>query len=714
MKKAYILIVALIISISAFSQSPTFAWAKAMGGSSNDRGFSIAVDGSGNVFTAGIFNLVADFNPGVGVFNLTSNGGIDIFVSKLDPSGNFLWAKQIGGIGTDISNYGLAIDVSNNVYFEGYFTGTVDFDPGAGVFNMTSVSASEAFICKLDPFGNFIWAKQLGATNAENIALDNSGNVYATGYFTGTADFDPSAGTFNMTSSGVQDVFVTKLDISGNFVWAKKLGGVNIDEGTSVAIDPSGNVLIAGTFETIGDFDPGVAVFNLTSSGLNDLFITKLDALGNLVWAKRVGGTGNETNYSIKVDLAGNVGLTGSFRSTVDFDPNAGVFNMTSAGTFDNCYILKLNAAGNFIFSKQIGESTGSTVGTTIFFDVVGSIFISGYYPAVVDFDPGAGVFNLTPLGPYDCFVVKLDNSGNFSWATSIGGTGNDSPFGLTLDASNNIYTTGNFANTADFDAGVGTFTLTSAGSNDAYVTKYAGCPIPVQPGSISGLNLMCAGAGSTNYSVASVAGATSYTWSLPVGWSGSSATNTISATPGSSGVFSITATNACGTSSASVLGVTVNALPTILAATNNTLLCTGQSATLTASGASTFTFNPGGAGASIVVSPTVTANYTITGTNAQGCNNLAVFTQSVSACTGIDQISKFGSEISIYPSPTKDMVIIVGLAGNEMIEIYNLIGQKININVNSKIDFSDQPTGIYFIRITDGSSCLTKKIIKE
>ena len=258
------------------------------------------------------------------------------------------WAKSMGGTsGTSSeSAYSIAIDASGNVYTTGHFEGTVDFDPGAGVSNLTSAAGyQDIFISKLDANGNFVWAKRMGGTSydiAYSIAIDAAGNVYTTGHFFETADFDPGAGVSNLTSAGSWDIFISKLDANGNFVWAKRMGGTSPDEANSIAIDASGNAYTTGFFNETVDFDPGAGVSNLTSAGEADIFISKLDANGNFVWAKRMGGTSVDKATSIAIDAAGNVYTTGYFYGTVDFDPGAGVSNLTSAGQVD-IFISKLS-----------------------------------------------------------------------------------------------------------------------------------------------------------------------------------------------------------------------------------------------------------------------------------------------------------------------------------------------------------------------------------
>ena len=202
-----------LFGLSNNANAQALQWAKAMGGYFRDRGQSIAIDGSGNVYTTGNFDGTADFDPGAGVFNLTSAGGPNNFISKLDASGNFVWAKSMGGGAYFDYSHSIALDGSGNVYTTGWFDGTADFDPGAGVFNLTSAGISDIFISKLDASGNFVWAKAMGGADPArgySIALDGSGNVYTTGVFGGTVDFDPGAGVANLNHAGGGDIFVAK------------------------------------------------------------------------------------------------------------------------------------------------------------------------------------------------------------------------------------------------------------------------------------------------------------------------------------------------------------------------------------------------------------------------------------------------------------------------------------------------------------------------
>ena len=206
---------------------------------------------------------------------------------------NYNWATGSGGASND---YGLSVVVDNsgNVYTTGYFLGTVDFDPGAGIVNLTSLGAGDAFITKLDAAGNFVWVKRFGGTTEErgySIAVDALGNIYSTGYFSGTTDFDPNGGVFNLITVGSKDAFISKLDAAGNFVWAKQFGSSLVEHGYSIAVDGSGDVYTTGIFNSTTDFDPSGGTAYLTTAGNNDVFVSKLNSAGNFVWAKSMGGT---------------------------------------------------------------------------------------------------------------------------------------------------------------------------------------------------------------------------------------------------------------------------------------------------------------------------------------------------------------------------------------------------------------------------------------
>ena len=474
----------LFLSATYILNAQQFEWAKSMGDYNYDEARSITTDASGNVYTAGSFSETTDFDPGVGTYILT-NAGLDAaFVQKLDSSGNFLWAKSMGETSEAKAN-SITIDASGNVYTAGYFSGTTDFDPGVGTFNLTS-SDIGAFVQKMDASGNFLWAKSLenvsvtgGYSSANSITIDASGNVYTAGYFTGLTDFDPGVGTYILTNYDDDDIFIQKMDSSGNFLWAKSFGSSDQCRAHSITTDASGNVYTTGYFTETVDFDPGVGIFNLRSIFVRNVFIQKMDPLGNFLWAKSLASGGTSEAFSITIDASGNVYTAGDFRGTVDFDPGVGIVNLTSnANGCSDAFVQKMDASGNFLWAKSFG-GTGSNYAccwiNSITIDASGNVYTAGDFVGTVDFDPGVGTFNLTSSSfgqLINAFIQKLDASGNFLWAKAIGGIDRAYANSITIDASGNVYTAGDFFGIVDFDPGVGTFNLTYNGGGDIFIQK--------------------------------------------------------------------------------------------------------------------------------------------------------------------------------------------------------------------------------------------------
>jgi len=200
----------------------------------------------------------------------------------------------------------------------------------------------------------------------------------------------------------------------------------------------------------------------------------------------------------------------------------------------------------------------------------------------------------------------------------------------------------------------------------------------------------------------------------LPGGWTGTSTTNSITVNTGSvSGTMSVTATNTCGTTPETILSVSVNPLPTINVSTTSTLLCTGQSATLTASGAATYSWNTSGSGNTIVISPTINTTYTVTGNDANGCVSDTVFTQTVSTCVGLTELVPSGNSLMVYPNPFSTTITIVS-ESEKLIQVFNVLGSLIYSKLSDdkimSLNLCEQPNGIYFIRI----GTFNKKVIKE
>jgi len=481
-----ILLTALVVtsSMQSSAQAPDWVWAESFGSNVqmfDERGESVTFDNAGNVYTVGEFTGTVDFDQGPGTFNITSYGNFDVFISKLDAAGNFIWAQRLGGTAND---YGSAITIDptgNYIYVAGSCGGTCDFDPGASTFNLTAGGGVDIFVCKLDVSGNLTWAKQMMGSPtyysfATGIITDNFGNVNTTGYFYGTVDFDPGNGNANLTAPGnFSDIFISKLDASGNYIWARQIGGTNDDRSNSICLDHSGNgdIYTTGYFSATADFDPGNGTTSLTAVGIRDIFISRLDPAGNFVWAKAMGGSSFETGNEITFDVAGDIWLTGGFNGTVDFDPGPNIFNLTSAGQ-DDIFIAKLGISGNLLRASRFGGSSEDE-GMSITADSTGDVYATGFFSGTVDFDPDSTTsYNLTSIGDSDVFVTKMNLGGNLLWATSAGGTKGETGLSIAAYYNSDVYVCGYYrSSTVAFS----TITIANAdigGSlvSDAFVAK--------------------------------------------------------------------------------------------------------------------------------------------------------------------------------------------------------------------------------------------------
>jgi hypothetical protein len=398
------------------------------------------------------------------------------FLNKSEAqSPDWIWAKGSSGQGNGEYATALAVDDLGNAYATGYFDSIADFNPGAG--NILHSHNRDIFIWKVDSAGNFIWVKQFAGPSVEvasAIALDPSDNVYTTGYFSDTVDFNPDTSlTYYLqgeTSYG--DVFISKLDSAGNFIWAKSVGGILSDKPYAITANDSA-VYITGFFRDSVDFDPGPGIYKLYAGTGISMFVLKLDANGNFLWADAI-LNGPATPYSIKTD-AENIFIAGAFIGTADFDPGSGVHNIVGTSTVNpDVFILKLNQSGDFIWVKSIGNSFSNDVCRALAIDASENIYTSGFFSGLVDFNPGTAVSNLNSIGNVGSFILKLDSAGNYIWAKAISGVVNAYAYAVSSDNSNNVYASGSFYGTADFDPGPATYYIstTPLSASDIFILK--------------------------------------------------------------------------------------------------------------------------------------------------------------------------------------------------------------------------------------------------
>ncbi len=775
--------------VSRLDSSGNFVWADLLGSGANPaQGTGISVDGAGNIYTSGNFEGTGNFDPGAGTFDLsgtdpsnpagylvelansnptnlafalsagistdtgtaqglsdatdaagdvfitgdfsgsvsfdatttlTALGTQDAFVAEYSSTGTLDWVVDLGGVGVTQQGNGIVVDGSGDVYTTGTFSGTALFNSG-GAFNITSTGGSNAYVTELNSSGNFVWADDLGAgSTAEGnaIALDSSDDVLTTGSFTGIGSFN-STGTADLTSSGGANAYVSKLDSSGNFIWVEQLGAGAATQGNGIAADGSGNVYTTGTFNGMGNFNPGSGTADLTSSGGPNAYVSELDSAGSFVLIEQLGAGASTMGQGIAVDGSGNIDTTGSFNGTGNFNPGSGTADLISSGGA-NAYVSQLNNAGSFSLVEQLG-SGANTLASGIALDSSGAIYTTGSFTGMGNFNPGAGTDDLSSSGGSNAYVSKLDATGNFVVANQIGSGAATQGAGIAVDGNGDIYTTGSFTGIGNFDPGIGSFPLTSTntGANSsAFVDKLT------QPPSLGSLSTT-SGASGTPFSgtITITNGVTPYSdvaaLNLPSGLMASLSGNTItiSGTPTVSGNFNdveISVNDAAGNTGTAtysislIVGITLtpSSLPSgeVGVNYNQTITANGPSGpfTLTTSNVN----NP----TNLTITGSGTGTITVSGTpNTTGTVSFDV-TPSSSAGTGSTTLYSFNVIAGVVLSPSSLPNGEVGVGYNQSITATGGSGtitlNTSNVNNPSNLTINGSGTGTITVTGTPTST---------
>lgn len=384
----------------------------------------------------------------------------------------FEWANTFNGGGKS-SVYQTLVNSNGDIYVAGHFSGDTDFDPGDGTLILTSYGDVDAYVAKLDANGNIIWAKQFGGVEADYIRgmdIDAAGNIYCTGSFSGIADFDPGSESVYYTSYGGEDMFIVELDEDGNYLWSGQMGGAQNNHSVNIKTTSSGNIYISGYYMGVIDINPAdTAEFYLTTN-IQATFVEKLNANHELLWAKSMGGAAFDYCQAMCLDENENIYTTGMFGGIGDFDPGDGEFYLYAVGDRD-IFMSKLNSDGEYVWAISMGGLEAESA-QSIAYDGNENIYVCGNFKGTVDFDPDTTNYYMTSNGDYDIFIGKLNVAGELQWMKQIGSVDSDSPYAMSIDNQNNVYTTGLFMNSVDFDPGTEVFYLTSFGDYDAYINK--------------------------------------------------------------------------------------------------------------------------------------------------------------------------------------------------------------------------------------------------
>jgi len=471
--------IAAFLALHLHAQS--FEWAHSITGGQFDQmtAWATCMDSQGSVITIGTFLNSTDLDPGPGVFTVTSNGGADVFIQKVDAFGNFMWGASFGGVSSDWAR-GVAVDSQDNIVLTGRTSGTVDLDPGPGTdFQTTPNTVFAVYVIKLSPTGQYIWGRIFGGLNNDagyGVAIDAQDNIITVGVLGNGGDLDPGPGVFTAVGNGLQDIFVQKMDSDGLFLWGAGMGGSANDVAYAVAVDGNDDVLVTGEFRNTVDLDPGPGVVSLTSGGAEDIFVLKLLSTGTFAWAHRFGSTGSERGRAITVGPDGGPVFTGRITSSTDFDPGPDEFLLAGSSTED-AFLCKLTSSGTFAWTFMLKTFLNEGLGLAS--DAEGNIYSTGEYGTFsnnpLDLDPGPGEHFILNNGGGDVWLASYTTNGDLRWGFGIGSTQLDFPTGVAVGIGQRVVVCGSFRQTIDMDPGPGAFLMTSgSGSNSGgFVAMY-------------------------------------------------------------------------------------------------------------------------------------------------------------------------------------------------------------------------------------------------
>lgn len=420
-------------------QGQQWEWARNAGGANWDVAEAIAADKFGNVYVAGKF-----FGPSMTLGSITLNdyGQGDMFLAKYDKDGNVLWAKNAGGNDWDAA-WAITIDDWGYVYVGG-FTYSDSFAFGSNML-VNNSTPCELFLLKYDQSGNEIWGKNAFSTGFSvitGLAGNKHEGIYITGYFSNSLSIDGHS----LQSKGGADIFVMKCDPLGNIAWAKGAGGNTWEQTTSIQRDKFGDVLICGFYDSDYLVLGQDTLYNPppnTYSRFNNVFVAKMDSMGNIIWGKGARGmfkNDHDVGRNLSTDNSGNIYVTGTFGGWKLIFNDTDTLSTQGSG---NMYLVKYDPAGNFLWAKCDKHGSYGTCGTSLAVEPGGDVYVGGTFGGYYTY---FDTVKLTSPAAYDFFLVKYDNAGNALWGTSLGSGGVDNELPqIARDPQGNIFITGGF-----------------------------------------------------------------------------------------------------------------------------------------------------------------------------------------------------------------------------------------------------------------------------
>ena len=376
------------IALVKLAPDGTPVWTRSFGSSGTDQGWCVAADSKGNVWMTGRFQDTVDFGGGL----LESTGGDDVFLAKYAPDGSHLFSASFGNSELALGA-SLTTDV-DDVILTGSFQGTIDLGGGP----VTSEGDHDLFIARFDGNGNLSWSRSFGGPGADEptwVRVDDWGNVWVTGSFQDTVDLGGNL----VSSAGSHDIFVLKLDSSGDVVWSASYGGPGSDVGTALATAADGAIYLTGWHQGETDFGGG----ELDAEGGWASMLVKLASDGSHDWSIGLDGPdGGMIGYDVRVDPYGNVATTGYFWGSVDLGDGP----VTSEGG-SAIYLAEYSSSGAMLWSRSYDDPVGAFA-YCMDTDSVGDLVLTGFYVTTIDFGGG----DLPSYGGGDIFVAKVAGAG--------------------------------------------------------------------------------------------------------------------------------------------------------------------------------------------------------------------------------------------------------------------------------------------------------------
>lgn len=369
------------------------------------------------------------------------------------------WAEKLGGDGAGITSSRIAVDDEGNAFVTGAFSGSAEF----GSSTVNSVGGTDIYVVKVDPYGEIEWARSAGGSGsdaARSVAVDADGNSYIAGFLQGSAVFD----AVTVPGNGGQSAFLAKYTAAGVLEWVRTGGGTGADA-LGVALDSAGNPCITGLFAGAGSFG---ALPSLVAAGSSDVFVAAYNAAGVEQWAIRAGGSGfgyqAESGRALAVDGSGDVYIAGHFLNTAHF----GSFSLTSSGGQD-VFVAKYSpAAGAWEWARK-GGGSGVDFGSEVKLDSEGNLYLTGIFAGTAQFGGAMMTAGAGNFWDRAYFVLKYDSAGTLLWAKQAPGVGYFAGHGIAVDAEDSVYLSGTFLGTAT----IGDTTITSEGYDNVYVAKF-------------------------------------------------------------------------------------------------------------------------------------------------------------------------------------------------------------------------------------------------